>query len=105
MATYLELHELVTNEDFGKRIQVGMWKASAGVFAEGTSVENHDIRRALARKVIMGGVQTPPRIIAVGIVQVPTIFAAGAAATDAQIQTAVDNLFTIFAQMEARYGA
>lgn len=105
MATYLELHALVSNEDFNKRIAVALWKASADVMGEASSVADHSVRLVLAQKIITGGHQTPMRIIAIAVVQIPAVFAAGANATDAQIQTAVDNLFTTFARLEARYGA
>jgi hypothetical protein len=105
MATYLELYSLVENEDFNRRIAVGLWKTAGDVFDEATSVPNHDLRQNLAMKLVTGGMQTPKRIMAIAVLQVPTIFAAGASATDAQLQAAVDNLFTTLARMEARYGA
>lgn len=105
MATYLELYSLVENEDFNHRIAVGLWKAAGDVFQEADTVPNHDLRQNLATKLVTGGMQTPKRIVAIAVLQVPAIFAAGASATDAQLQTAVDNIFTILARMEARYGA
>lgn len=91
MATYLEIASLRESVDFGRKIDIALLVAAR------TTLNNASAKaeaKAFARAVMTSGVggETRQRLIN-RVAVAATVLSAGAAATDAQIQTVVDNEF------------
>ena len=86
MSTYLERFELVSDTNFAKRLQMAWWIASVNILATGTAPQ-----KLFARNQLKGAADTDLfrrmaiRCAASGIEKT---------ATDADVQTAVDAVFT-----------
>ena len=92
MATYAELSDLVTDATFQKRIRFALLKAAFDIINEDNAVPDHDERLAWARSVLDNKASIDLGHVALGAVLNPTIGAAGAGATDADIQFQVNSM-------------
>lgn len=91
MATYLEINSLRESPDFGRRIDIALLVAARTTLNNASATAE---AKAFARSVMTSGVggETRQRLIN-RVAVAATVLSAGAAATDAQIQTVVDNEF------------
>jgi len=91
MATYLEIAALKESSDFARRIDVALLvSARAAMTSNNASAD----LKAFAKQVMTSGIQGEARQRLVNRVSVAaSVLTAGSAATDAQIQTVVDNEF------------
>lgn len=85
------------NDTFRRVVQFALTQTAVNVMKESVTTPNHVERTTFAKKVITGEVSMGAVLYVV--LTDPTILALNraTAATDAQIQTAVDNLFNVMA--------
>lgn len=92
MATYAELADLTGDAFFQKRIKFALLRAAYDVRNENTLTPNHLARDNWASRVLDGAQPIDLGRIAIGVVLNPSIGAAGASATDADIQFQVNSM-------------
>ena len=92
MATYADLSDLVGDSIFQKRIRFAILRAAYDIRNEAPLTLNHIARFNWAFKVLEGTQPIDYGRVAIGVVLNPAIGAAGAAATDADIQFQVNSI-------------
>ena len=92
MATYLELYALAGNADFQTRLRYALLRAAYDISNEAIDTPNHIKRLAWARAELDGQSAVAIDRLAIGVLLNPSIAAAGAAATDSDIQFQVNSL-------------
>lgn len=99
MATYLEIYDLLNNEEFGKRITVAMYRAATDLLAtqNSTAKEKEFAMRVLEDRLL----SVKPRNVRLKVILDGPVFGAGAGATDSQIQAAVGRALNEFIRQEA----
>lgn len=91
MATYLEIADLRESKDFGRRIDVALLVSARAALNNANSTAD---AKAFAKRVMTSGISGEARQRLVNRVAVAaSVLSAGSSATDAQIQTVVDNEF------------
>lgn len=98
MATYTEIDLVAEDSTFRDRIKVACIVAAEAIRTELASTPNHDARIAWARGVLLGPEKEATRMIWAVLAQNrAATLAQITGATDAQLQTAVDNAVNLFA--------
>lgn len=92
MATYLELYRLASDSDFQIRLRYALLRAAYDISNEPADVPNHNNRLAWAIAELDGRSSVPIDRLAVGALLNPSIAAAGAMATDADLQFQVNSM-------------
>lgn len=92
MATYAELSDLTGDAVFQKRVRFAVLRAAYDVRNEDPATPDHDDRVNWAARVLDDSQQIDYGRVAIGVVLNPAIGAAGAAATDADIQFQVNSM-------------
>ena len=92
MASYLELFQLASNSEFQIRLRYALLRAAYDISNEPVDVPNHNNRLAWAIAELDGRSSVPIDRLAVGVLLNPAIAAAGALATDADIQFQVNSM-------------
>lgn len=90
MATYVELWDLQNNETFQKRVRYALTKTASDIMGEAPGGDAK--RKEWAKKVFAGALTTPINLITLRVLGNAAIAAAGAAATDADIQFTVNQM-------------
>jgi hypothetical protein len=98
MATYLELLELIQDPVLSQRVQAAALVAADTIRAEPPGTPNHAARRAWARQVLANPQADQKKILISVVIQKRALTQAQiVGATDAQLQTAVDDAIDLFA--------
>ena len=92
MATYLELFQLASNSEFQIRLRYALLRAAYDISNEDPNTPDHDKRLAWANDELGGQSRVPIDRLAVGVLLNPAIAAAGALATDADLQFQVNSM-------------
>ena len=96
--TLHQLFDLRTSSSLRNRVAAACWKAAQAVFNEDPQAPNHTNRLAWARRVLEDdGEGAEVLRVFRALLTSTAIQAAGEAATDADIQSAVDGLVNVFA--------
>ena len=98
MASYEELKELQKNSDLQDKVEVAGWIWAQLILVEPGATPDHDKRVTMARRIFANPLSVSRDVL-------PAVLAANAAATvgaitgasDAQIQTAVDDVLDAYA--------
>jgi hypothetical protein len=99
--TLHQLFDLRTSSSLRNRTAAACWRAAQAVFSEDPQAANHTNRLAWARRVLEDdGEGAEVLRVFRALLSSEAVQAAGEAATDAEIQTAVDTLVTVLAGSE-----
>ncbi len=98
MATYAELLSLYANDDLFNKVRVACWVAADTIRAESEATPNHAKRVEWAKTVFTNPDGEARKMTAAVLAQNKSAtVAAIIGATDATVQTAVDNAVNVFA--------
>ena len=92
MATYLELYRLASDSDFQTRLKYALLRAAYDISNESADTPFHSKRMAWARARLSGENSLQIDRLAIGVLLNPTIAAAGALATDEDLQFQVNSI-------------
>lgn len=92
MATYLELYRLASDGDFQIRLRYALLRAAYDISNEPVDVPDHQNRLIWAIAELDNRSSVPIDRLAVGVLLNPAIAAAGALATDADLQFQVNSM-------------
>lgn len=98
MATYLEVYNLIGNEDFTKRIKVALIHAAFGILGEPPGTPQHPRRAQWARLALQENLKIPMRIVVIQVVADPTV---DGASSDAVLQARIDSILNELIAQEA----
>ena len=92
MATYLELYRLASDGDFQTRLRYALLRSAYDISNEPVDTPNHSQRLTWAHAELDGRSTVSIDRLAIGVLLNPAIAAAGALATDADIQFQVNTV-------------
>jgi len=97
MSVYDEIYGLRQSSHIRNLVTVALMKACRDIYAEDVGIPNHANRLTWANVTITTQGESEAQRFMWAVIANDAVRAAGEAATDAEIQTAVDNVVNLFA--------